>query len=67
LRERDNLENLDLNARKYRNKSYRNMMGWLGYDRSGFRYGQLGGCCEIGNKLAGSIMCGNFIDYLRNS
>jgi len=32
LRERDHLENLDVNARKYRNKSYRNRMGWLGYD-----------------------------------
>ena len=31
LRERDHLEYLDVSARKYRNKSYRNRMGWLGY------------------------------------
>jgi hypothetical protein len=32
LRERDHLENPDVNARKYRNNSYRNRMGWLGCD-----------------------------------
>jgi hypothetical protein len=29
LRERDHLENLDVNARTYRDKSYKNGMAWI--------------------------------------
>jgi hypothetical protein len=31
------------------------------------RIGKDGGTCEYGNELSGSIKCGGFFDYLRNS
>ena len=29
--------------------------------------GQVAGTCECGNELSGSIKCGEFLDWLRNS
>jgi hypothetical protein len=28
-------------------------------------YGQVAGCCDLGNEPSGSIKCGKFLDYLR--
>jgi len=44
----------------------RNKMGWCGLGLCGSWEGQLAGCCEHGNKLLGSIKCGDFFDSVSN-
>jgi hypothetical protein len=38
---------------------------WTGLDRVGSGQGQVAGTCECGNETPGSIICGEFLDYLR--
>jgi hypothetical protein len=42
-------------------------IGWgVGLDSSGSEQGQVASCYEHGSERAGSMQCGEFLDYLRN-
>jgi len=64
LRERANLEDLNVNGMKI--GSSRGGMGRHKLDCSGSGYGQVTDhvrdTCECGNELSGSIKCGEFLD-----
>jgi hypothetical protein len=60
VRERDQLEDLDLGGRIL--KCNLNMLGWRGLDLSGCSEGEVACCCEHGNKHLGSMECGKRFD-----
>jgi hypothetical protein len=46
--------------------SQRNDSERSGLDSSGLGLGQVAGCCECGNEPPYSLICGEFLDWLRN-
>jgi hypothetical protein len=67
LRERDHLEDTDLNGRKilrwiFRKRDVRTRTG-----SSWVMIGQVASTFECNNEPSGSIKCGEFLDYLRTS
>ena len=66
LREKDQLEDPDLDGRIILKRIFKKWGGGHGLDLSGSGYGQVAGSCECGNEPLGSIKRGEFLDQLRN-
>jgi hypothetical protein len=62
LRERDHLEDPDVDGRMILKWFFKKMVGRHGLDCSGSREGQVAGACECGNERSGSIKCGVFLE-----
>ena len=66
LRERDHLGEPGIDGRNILKWIFRkwDVGVWAG---AGLAHRQVAGICECGNEPSGSITCGGFLDWLRNS
>jgi hypothetical protein len=62
LREREHLEDPDLDGRIILRWIFRKWYVGYGLDRSGSGKGQVAGTCESGNEISDSIKFGEFVD-----
>jgi len=62
LRERNHLEDPDVDGRIILKWFFKKMVGRHGLDCSGSGQGQVAGACECGNERSGSIKLGVFLE-----